>query len=180
MNLITSNQCSCLIQSTPHCKQCQCGEFRRDANSEAEITCIVRCGTIIDTSIIHDTLAVIANEVKQSSKIKDAFCLNHPDCRAGCASAALRSHPKSCCNDDAFRIHACPKDSLSRVRRRTETACQFLISPCRILEVASLPSNMETSTIKVLPRMTRVRDEVSALRLSRPVRAKVRFPAAGC
>jgi hypothetical protein len=38
----------------------------------------------IDTSIIHDTLAVIANEVKQSSKTKMHF-LNHLDCRAGFA-----------------------------------------------------------------------------------------------
>jgi hypothetical protein len=30
-------------------------------------------GLLIDTSIIHDTLAVIANEVKQSSKTKMHF-----------------------------------------------------------------------------------------------------------
>jgi hypothetical protein len=41
----------------------------------------------IDTSIIHDTLAVIANEVKQSSKTKDTFCLKHLDCRVGFASS---------------------------------------------------------------------------------------------
>jgi hypothetical protein len=29
--------------------------------------------------------AVIANEVKQSSKIKDAFCLKHLDCHIGFA-----------------------------------------------------------------------------------------------
>jgi hypothetical protein len=29
--------------------------------------------------------AVIANEVKQSSKTKDAFCLKHLDCHVGCA-----------------------------------------------------------------------------------------------
>jgi hypothetical protein len=55
----------------------------------------------VDTSIIHDTLAVIANEVKQSSKTKmhrrhcerseaiqqgkDAFCLNRLDCHVGYA-----------------------------------------------------------------------------------------------
>ncbi|KXS33583.1 MAG: hypothetical protein AWT59_0303 [Candidatus Gallionella acididurans] len=56
---------------------------------------------IIDTSIIHDTLAVIANEVKQSSKSKMLF-LNHLDCHVGFASAALRSQLKPCCNDEAF------------------------------------------------------------------------------
>ena len=39
---------------------------------------------IIDTSIIHDTLAVIANEVKQSSKIKMHF-LSSLDCHVGYA-----------------------------------------------------------------------------------------------
>ena len=39
----------------------------------------------IDASIIHDTLAIIANEVKQSSKTKMHF-LNHLDCRVGFAS----------------------------------------------------------------------------------------------
>jgi hypothetical protein len=29
--------------------------------------------------------AVFANEVKQSSKTKEAFCLNHLDCRVGFA-----------------------------------------------------------------------------------------------
>ena len=38
----------------------------------------------IDASIIHDTLAVIANEVKQSSKTKMHF-LNHLDCHVGYA-----------------------------------------------------------------------------------------------
>ncbi len=39
----------------------------------------------MDTSIIHDTLVVIANEVKQSSKSKMHF-LNHLDCHVGFAS----------------------------------------------------------------------------------------------
>ena len=54
-------------------------------------------------SEIHDTLFVIANEVKQSSKTKMHF-FNHLDCRADCASAALRSQLRPCCNDEAFRI----------------------------------------------------------------------------
>ncbi|MHB1238332.1 MAG: hypothetical protein ACYCY7_12315 [Gallionella sp.] len=58
----------------------------------------------IDTSIIHAALAVIANEVKQSSRTKDAFCLTHPDCHAGFASAALRSQLKPCCNGEAFPV----------------------------------------------------------------------------
>jgi hypothetical protein len=66
----------------------------------------MRCAHIIDTSIIHNTLAVIANEVKQSSKTKDAFCLKHLDCRVGFTSAALRSQLKPCCNDKAFWIAA--------------------------------------------------------------------------
>jgi hypothetical protein len=57
----------------------------------------------IDTSIIHDTLAVIANEVKQSSESKMHF-LNHLDCHVGFASAALRSQLTSCCNDEVFWI----------------------------------------------------------------------------
>ena len=40
----------------------------------------------MDTSIIHDTLVVIANEVKQSSKSKMHF-LNHLDCHVGFATS---------------------------------------------------------------------------------------------
>jgi hypothetical protein len=59
----------------------------------------------IEISIIHDIYAVIANEVKQSSKTKIHF-LNHLDCHVGFASAALRSQLKPCCNDEAFWIPA--------------------------------------------------------------------------
>ena len=41
---------------------------------------------LIEISIIHYIHAVIANEVKQSSKTKDAFCLNHLDCLVGFTS----------------------------------------------------------------------------------------------
>ncbi|MHB1238576.1 MAG: hypothetical protein ACYCY7_13550 [Gallionella sp.] len=72
----------------------------------------------MDTSIIHGTLVVIANEVKQSSKIKMHFFKPSGlprrlrllamtallDCHVGFASAALRSQLKPCCNDGAFWI----------------------------------------------------------------------------
>jgi len=50
----------------------------------------MRCTHIIDTSIIHDTLAVIANEVKQSSGLLSWI-------------AASASPPR---NDEAFWIAA--------------------------------------------------------------------------
>jgi hypothetical protein len=52
---------------------------------------------LIDTSIIHDTLAVIANEVKQSSGL--LFWIAAP-------ASPTR-------NDGVFWIPAYPKDSLS-------------------------------------------------------------------
>ena len=125
----------------------------------------MRCAHVIDTSIIHDTLAVIANEVKQSSKTKDAFCLKHLDCRVGFtssrkafwiatsaspprndevswiavgfASAALRSQLKPCCNDEAFWS--------PRIRGN---ACQFLISPYRIPKDVSLSSKWNLNSLR--------------------------------
>ncbi|MHB1236310.1 MAG: hypothetical protein ACYCY7_01995 [Gallionella sp.] len=52
----------------------------------ADLTAECKALPVIDASITHNTIAVIANEVKQSSKTKMHF-LNHLDCHVGFASS---------------------------------------------------------------------------------------------